>query len=114
MPKNPDTVEAIQKHFENEDILNTFGTTLHDDKYVFYDHCDQSAKFAYCIFSSKKTINLIKDKIPVDEREILMDATFKVVPKSPFNQLLVVYIRFQKKVSAHYHSLTVLQYHFLY
>lgn len=49
-------------------------------------------------FSSKKSINLFKELKP-EERIIVMDGTFDVVPIGEFNQLLVIYGVFIDKVS---------------
>lgn len=100
IPKNPGSVAEIIKYFEDEEIRNSFGTTLNKEKKPFFDHAFQNDSFAYCIFSSKKTMELIDKNIPTEKRHILMDATFRVVPNSPFSQLLIIYIRYQHKVSS--------------
>lgn len=56
-------------------------------------------------FHRKNQSALSKKKIPREEREILMDSTFKVVPESPFTQVLVIYARLQNKVSSFDESL---------
>lgn len=98
VPKNPQSVSEIIDHFDNTEIFEAFGTSLHQEKSAFYDFSFQNRQFSYCIFSSKRCIHLIQEKIPINERHILMDATFKVVPKSPFTQLLIIYVRYHKKV----------------
>lgn len=98
VPKNPQSVSEIIDHFDNTEIFDAFGTSLHQEKSAFYDFSFENRQFSYCIFSSKRCIHLIQDKIPINERHILMDATFKVVPKSPFTQLLIIYVRYHKKV----------------
>lgn len=53
--------------------------------------------FENCIFSSSKSLSLIEDNINVEDRFFLMDATFRVTPRSIFNQFLVIHLQFGKK-----------------
>ncbi|XP_073825748.1 uncharacterized protein [Musca autumnalis] len=51
------------------------------------------ADFNYCIFSSRKSIDIIKENIPFG-RTYLVDATFSIVPQGCFKQTLVIYIQY--------------------
>lgn len=75
-----------------------------EQKYKFFDGAfeHKKKKFAFCVFSSKATIKLIKEHIPLSDRHILMDATFRVVPIGQFNQLFILYIRKNDKVKFYY------------
>lgn len=99
LPKNPTSVEEIVAAFNDEAIAKTYGRTLHkDNNFAFYDGAIETKKYSFCVFSSKETVRLIEENIPMSEREILMDATFRIVPVGPFKQLLILYIRRYKKV----------------
>lgn len=41
----------------------------------------------------------MNEYIPVEDRTLLMDGTFKVVPTGPFKQLLIIYIEVVGSVS---------------
>lgn len=73
-----------------------FGTSKFG--YSFFDHVYESESFDYCIFSSKKSIELMEENIPAFERRLLMDATFKVCPDSEFTQLLIIYAEYAQEV----------------
>lgn len=99
LPKNPTTVNEIKTAFSDEKIFHTYGHSLHtNEKYLFYDGAVETDKYSFCVFSSKLTVKLIAENIPISERDILLDATFRIVPVSVFTQLLIVYVRKQKKV----------------
>lgn len=99
LPKNPTSVAEILAAFSDKAVFDTYGKTLHQkEDFRFFVGAVETEKFSYCLFSSPKTIRLIEQHIPVDRREILMDATFRIVPVGPFKQLLILYIRYGKKV----------------
>lgn len=79
--------------------MEAFGMTAHDDAETFFDDAirDTANGHAFCVFSSKKTVRLIEE-LPLADRHILMDATFKIVPIGEFKQLLVLYARIQNEV----------------
>lgn len=107
MPKTPQTVQDIIKEFAKDDISDAYGCSLHThdynkveltEKYQFFDTAVERATYSFCVFSSKATIKLINQHIPQNERNILMDATFRICPNGPFKQLLILYIRKHRKV----------------
>lgn len=108
LPSTPKNVAEIINAFEQKSVIDSYGVTLQTidlekkpltEKYRFYDVAVEEKGFSYCIFSSKVSIQLIEKHIDIDKRHILMDATFKTCPSSPFKQLLILYIRTQKKVN---------------
>lgn len=105
LPDSPKTVSDIINAFNQADVAKYIGTSKHQDK-IFFVGCheeksdNENNRFAYCVFKSQHTIDLMEKHIPkVEERDILMDATFKCCPFGPFKQLLIFYIRYQDKVS---------------
>lgn len=107
LPKTPKTVKEIAEAFEKIDVMNSYGSTLQTvdlngdalpEKLRFFDTAYECKNYAYCVFSSKQTIELIEKNMKPSERHVLMDATFRIVPVGPFNQLLILYIRKHKKV----------------
>lgn len=101
MPNNPTTINELIDLYSKDDVIENFGYSLHerDERYVFNDTIlNGGNNGSYCIFSSKRNIELMNEHIPIERRHILMDATFKVVPRGPFKQLLIIYVAYLKKV----------------
>lgn len=98
LPKNPVTCNDVLSCFQDNDIMNNFGYSLHNEKHLFYNGLIETPTYSFCVFSSKMSINLMQSHIPIERRHILMDATFKIVPIGPFNQLLIIYVNCIKKV----------------
>lgn len=109
IPKNPGNIDEIIAAFEDPKIMQAFGMSAHegDKKCKFFDGAIQKKHHCFCVFSSKTIINLVHKHIPVDERHILMDATFKIVPVGEFSQLLILYIRIKYEVSNYYLFLVI-------
>lgn len=110
LPKSPQTIDEIHAAFEQSDVFDTYGSTLQtkdldgndlEHMHNFFDIAveNKKKKFSFCVFSSKTTLELIEKNIPIPERHILMDATFRIVPIGPFKQLLIMYIRKHRKVN---------------
>lgn len=102
MPKSPETIDGINDAFTVEDIKQNFGMSLHKPtNHPFFNGAVDAGSHSFCVFSSKATIDLVcdPDNMPEDERHILMDATFKIVPTSVFKQLLILYVRIKFEVS---------------
>lgn len=86
IPRNPKTLLEIKAFLDNPEIINKIGKTLHTTQpKLFYQETVIKPNFAYVIFSSE----LILANLP-ETRFFRIDCTFKCVPKSPFNQLLVL------------------------
>lgn len=105
LPDSPKTIEDIVAAFERPDVEKTIGSSKHSADIPFYVGCHEEKNkndehsYAYCVFKSQYTIDLIKEHIPnADERDILLDATFKCCPFGPFKQLLLLHFRYQDKV----------------
>lgn len=86
IPKNPTTLDEVKEYFEAQEIIKKFSTTLNEiDPRPFYQGTVIKPNFAYMILSSE----LILTDLPIDLK-IRIDATFKIVPKGPFKQLLIM------------------------
>lgn len=96
--KPPLTPEEIAFEFGKADVLRDLGTSLHRDKGPLYNTTLIEDDFSNCIFSSAKSISLVKEHLEVHERFFLMDATFRITLRGVFQQVLVIYIKFQSKV----------------
>lgn len=89
-------MSEILAAFENEGIMNKFGVTGKGQRFFKTAFtCDQ---FEYCIFASDDVIANIQDRIPLDRRHYLMDATFKICPYGTFKQLLIIFISYLESV----------------
>lgn len=99
LPKPPADCTEIEEAFDRSDIREKFGFTLHkESREVFYNGCYQNRSFSYCIFSSAKSIRLIDEHVSPENRTILMDATFSIVPLGCFSQILIIYAAYSGKV----------------
>lgn len=90
--------------------MESYGSTLQTfdlkgdelpEKLRFFDTAYECKDYAYCVLSSKQTIELVENNMKANERHVLMDATFRITPVGPFNQLLILYIRKHKKACQH-------------
>lgn len=105
LPDSPKTIADIIAAFEQPDVEKTIGSSKHSEDIPFYVGCHEEKNenddhsYAFCVFKSQHTIDLINKHIPnFEERDILLDATFKCCPFGPFKQLLLLYFRYQDKV----------------
>lgn len=96
--KPPVSPEEIAFEFEKADVLRDLGTSIQRDKGQLYNTTQIKDDYSNCIFSSAKSISLVKEHLEVNERFFLMDATFRITPRGVFQQVLVIYIQFQSKV----------------
>lgn len=96
--KSPTTAEEIQKEMSKPKIFDDLGLSLHREKGVLYDTIDIQPDYVNCFFSSKKSIELIKENVEEKDRFFLMDGTFKITPKGFFQQVLIIYVQFGIRV----------------
>lgn len=96
--KAPKQCTEIESVFEDADMRATFCNSFHREKFCLYDTTYCCNDFSYCIYSSKKTIDLITQNVPQEERVLLMDATFSIAPNRMFYQVLIIYVRYFEKV----------------
>lgn len=93
VPKAPANVAEIRDAINRTEIFDLYCRTNHTDvRDLFLDQLYDGKDFSYCIFSSKKIIALIEEKIDVKDRHYFLDGTFSVVPYGCFTQLLVIHI----------------------
>lgn len=97
IPNNAPDVPSIISAYTNEDIMKRFGQTASGK--TFYKTAFSCEQFSYCIFASDDIIEMYQQRVPVDRRDFLMDATFKICPFGVFNQILVIYISYLEMVS---------------
>lgn len=93
-------VDDILAAYSNQDIMSRFGITGNGQR--FYKTAFACDQFEYCIFASDDVIGNIRDRIPSDRRNYLMDATFKICPYGTFNQLLIIYVSYLDSVKSYF------------
>lgn len=96
-PKIPKSISDIKEAFMKPDIKNKYGLTLDAENYFYVDTI-LGDDFQFTVFASHFIINFVKEKIPPESRNFLLDGTFDSLPKS-FYQLLIIAIEYQNKVS---------------
>lgn len=104
-PSRPKTDEDIQTTFNNPDIFEEYGKSL-NGQHQFYVGSDVNENYAFHVFASFDTIDLIEKYIVPDQRNYLMDGTFKIAP-SKFQQLLIISIEYKNDVSIFFVKLTL-------
>lgn len=93
-PKNPTTIEELADIYLNGSEVNEFNT-VKDER--FYDGIDMEHKF--CVYSIKHIITKIQEEIPPHRLNILVDATFQIVPANlPFTQIMVLNVQYFSQV----------------
>lgn len=95
IPPNAKNVEDIVDAYNQEEILNEFGTSKVMGR--FFKTAFQCDEFSYCLFASDTIVDRVSNRIPVDQRVFLMDATFKIVPFGQFNQILIIYAAYMER-----------------
>lgn len=101
-PKQPKTAAEIQSLFCEEGIIKEFGYNLSNTERFYMNTVDVPGKYAFTIFGSIDSINIVKEKINPYNRKFLMDGTFKVTPH-PYgssSQLLIIFIEYENDVSS--------------
>lgn len=95
-PNRPKTDEEIRDKLNDPQIFEEYGKTL-NNQHQFYVGSDINEDFAFHVFASYDTVNLIEKHIVPEQRNYLMDGTFKIVP-SKFQQLLIISIEYKNDV----------------
>lgn len=97
--KAPTHCSQIEDCLKDKLMSSSFCHSFHKERYRLYDTTFTSEDFGYCIFSSKKSINLILDAQKEEkERFLMMDATFSITPNRMFYQVLIIYASYFEKV----------------
>lgn len=98
---SPKTTAQVIEAFNFENVWTNFGITKDkENPRHFFTACIADEMYSFCLFSSLKTIDLIKENILPAKRTYLMDATFKIVPHGCFKQLLVIYVEYFEEVKS--------------
>lgn len=71
---------------------------MHREHGILFNTVQIQKNFSNAIFSSAKSIQLIKDNIGENDRFFLMDGTFRITPRGIFQQVLIIYAQFGVKV----------------
>lgn len=93
-PESPKTTEEITKYFADPSIIATTGQTSRGQSETtssFFKHAFEIEDYSFCLFASDDVIDIM-NAIPVDERTLFCDGTFKICPYGPFKQLLILSI----------------------
>lgn len=88
-PKSPQSSDELMDSMDNPEMqafARHHAITVKGDGYESY---------AFTIFCDK---NILTDITNIGSQEIFMDATFDIVPKGPYTQLLVIYLGFDGNV----------------
>lgn len=100
IPKPPNNVNDVIEAYKNDAVVEHYSRTKHEsNEYEFYKGAYECDDFSYCYFFSDHVADNIRKDIPEENREFLMDATFKICPIGKFYQLLIIYIAFCDQVN---------------
>lgn len=99
-PASPKNVHDITVAFTNANVRDNFGKTkCLASPQDFFITAGEEDGLGYCIFASKKSINLMEQWIKPDDRKLCIDATFKVTPNSVFYQTLIIFVEYHRQVT---------------
>ena len=101
-PKSYTTAAEIRDAFKLPATMNEYGMNLRNTRPFYIDtiEIEKTPKpSAFTLFVSHQVIDMIRQKIPPNQRNILMDGTFSSRPIGCFYQLLVMYIEYKNDVS---------------
>lgn len=96
-PKNPRSANDIRAAFEDPELIEKFAFNLRKTKMFYVDTVDVGESSHFTMFASYECIDMIKKHIAPQNRNYLVDGTFKVTP-SGFYQLLVIHIECKNEV----------------
>lgn len=95
--------EEIWDRLKNSrEIRNKYGKTLDNQRPLYVDSVIKKRKYAFHLFASHATVNLIEEHIPPNQRKYLADGTFQVAPRrfsKKGGQLLIISIEYKNDVS---------------
>lgn len=97
--KNPTNGEEVLAEFQKEEVLRDYGYSLLQDHGKLLNDVIITKTYENCIFSSAKSIALIKENVPEHKRFFILDGTFYITPKGVWKQVLILHARFGSKVS---------------
>lgn len=88
-PNSPNTVDEIINAFKEEETQRLYGK--------FYVHTQKSLgeQYAFTMLCDKSVLTSIKELL---NREILMDGTFEIVKRGPYQQLFIIYVAYKNEV----------------
>lgn len=93
-PSSPKSCSEIIEIFASDTIYKKYGVSKGEEPLKFYRGTIENDEYSFCVFASEKIIKFINEKVPMNERKILLDATFKTVPVGCFTQLLIIHIQY--------------------
>lgn len=96
-PKRPSTDEEIRNAFENDGIFAEYGKTLDKRRPLYAGSVVKKKQYAFHVFASYGIIDMVKEHIPPEQRKLLLDGTFRIVPRQ-FRQLLIIAIEYKNDV----------------
>lgn len=83
--------------FKKPEIIEQYGQTL-NKQHSFYVNSVVHENYAFHVFASFATIEIIKKHITPENRNYLLDGTFKIIPRG-FSQLLIISLEYKNDVS---------------
>lgn len=96
LPANASNAEEINEAFSFPENMDKFGKSMSGK--IFFKTAFSNSDFSYCIFASDEIIDMFNERIPMDQRHFLMDATFKICPFGDFKQILIIYVSYLESV----------------
>lgn len=101
-PKRPETDKQIRNALTSDPkIRDKYAKTLDNQRLLYVDSVVKKKQYAFHLFASVATVDLIKQHIPPDQRKYLADGTFRVAPRrfsTKGGQLLIISIEYKNDV----------------
>lgn len=89
-PNSPSTSAEIISALQKPEIKSSFGKN-----HVTTQESNKKGEYAFQILCDLDILEHVKN---IPHREILMDATFDIVPQGPYKQFLVIYLAYEGNV----------------
>lgn len=97
----PKTCDEANQLFRYDRIMAKYGNNLRMS-HQFYIGGEANESNSFCLFASMESIKLVEEHILPYQRKYLLDATFKIVPRGSFRQLLIIHIQWCSNVRSKY------------
>lgn len=98
-PKSPTSADELHDAFDKPEIMEAFGySRIEGSRGKFYKGTIWKEQKGCAFFASDSVIELIEKHVPSEKRDYACDSTFRIVPVGCFRQLLIIHVKFQRRM----------------
>lgn len=89
-PKSPKTMDEIISAFNDEETKRLYGKY-----YVDTQNPIPNQRYGFTVLCDRSLLETVQR---ISKREIFMDGTFEIVKRGPYQQLLIIYVAYEREV----------------